>query len=113
MSNRRYQFTNLLIGVYVIAVMIRKVFGMLQGRDGDCVETRKNASAYLDGDLPASRMERMRRHLASCGPCRNFVDTLTSTMRVLRAMPRHEATQSLKNSILEKAREAEKRKERN
>jgi anti-sigma factor (TIGR02949 family) len=87
-----------------MAANIAGMFHRLLGRKGDCAETREDASAYLEGELPSSRTEWIRKHLERCGPCRNFFDTLKATMQMLRSMPERETPLDLKQNILKKAR---------
>ncbi len=85
---------------------IAGLFGRFRGRDRDCLETRENASSYIEGDLPDSRIERIRNHLRRCGPCMNFVDSLRSTVALLKTVPAQKIDPSLQRSILEKVRGA-------
>ena len=48
---------------------------------------RDQLSAYLDGELVASRREELERHLASCAPCRRELADLRAAVRALSELP--------------------------
>jgi RNA polymerase sigma-70 factor (ECF subfamily) len=54
-----------------------------------CRDIFLRLSEYLDGDLPAERCERIRRHLAVCPTCRAFTNTLRKTVELCRKLPPH------------------------
>ena len=84
--------------------MLNPIKKLFRGGDEDCHEVRRSSSAYLDEDLPPAKQSAMQAHLSKCGPCRAFVDTLASTIGVLRRLPRVQASQSLKQSLLDQTR---------
>ena len=90
-------------GSRVLAVL-NPIKKLLRGGDVDCKEVRRSSSAYLEQDLPQAKHSAMQAHLSKCGPCRAFVDTLASTIGVLRRLPRVPAPPSLKQSLLDQTR---------
>ena len=81
--------------------LIKKLFNR---GEVDCAETRKLASDYLENDLPPQKRSALQAHLAKCGPCRAFVDTLASTIGMLSRFPRVTPPPSFKQSIIECAK---------
>jgi len=56
--------------------------------------TQKNLSAYLDGRLSPRARRRVERHLAACSLCRRDLETLRTTVRLVRALPKRPAPRS-------------------
>jgi predicted anti-sigma-YlaC factor YlaD len=60
-----------------------------RGGRATCCEVRDQLGDYLDADLGALLMGRLRRHVASCPQCRPFVDhelsRLAGTRQAVRA----------------------------
>lgn len=81
-----------------------KLGWLLRGGGENCLKVRHLSSAYLDGDLPNSRLLRIRAHLENCGPCRAFVEGLAHTLGLLMNLPRVSAPLPLKQSILQRLR---------
>ncbi|MCH7998828.1 MAG: zf-HC2 domain-containing protein [Chloroflexi bacterium] len=48
---------------------------------------RDQLSAYIDGELDASAVERLERHLAACGRCRQEMEQLRATVAALQGLP--------------------------
>ncbi len=76
--------------------------------DVDCNEVRRLSSDYLEEDLPAAKQSIIQSHIANCGPCRAFIDTLASTIGILSKLPQVAAPAYFKQSILERTREENK-----
>jgi predicted anti-sigma-YlaC factor YlaD len=59
--------------------------GETYGTGRGCARAREWASLRLDGEL--SELERLllRRHLSRCGPCQEFVETVTEVTGALRS----------------------------
>ena len=55
---------------------------------------RDQLSAYIDGELDASAVERLERHLAECGRCRQEMEQLRSTVAALQELPAVEPPRS-------------------
>lgn len=53
-----------------------------------CDITPENLAAYADGDLPADRLDEIRRHLATCPACRQRLDALARADALLAAAGR-------------------------
>lgn len=79
--------------------LIKKIFR--RGEIG-CDEVRERSSDYLEQDLPPAKQSAFLAHLSKCGPCRTFVNTLSSTIGVLSRLPRVTAPASVKQSILKR-----------
>jgi len=80
---------------------LRKIF---RKGEVDCQEVRRVSSDYLEEDLPPQRMSAVHSHLSNCGPCKAFVDTLSSTIGMLKRLPRVSAPDSFKQSVMERIR---------
>jgi anti-sigma factor RsiW len=50
-----------------------------------CGEVLDGLSAYVDGELPAERRERVEEHLRGCDVCARFGGEFKATIRALRA----------------------------
>ena len=79
-------------------------------REMDCPEVRKLSSEYLEQALPPSRMQQLRAHISDCQPCRSFVESLSSMVRMLTRLPGSAAPETLKQSIMDQVREEESKK---
>ncbi|MCH8920484.1 MAG: zf-HC2 domain-containing protein [Chloroflexi bacterium] len=55
---------------------------------------RDQLSAYIDGELDASAAERLERHLAECGRCRQEMEQLRATVAALQGLPAVEPPRS-------------------
>ncbi len=55
---------------------------------------RDQLSAYIDGELDASAAERLERHLAECGRCRQEMEQLRATITALQELPAVELPRS-------------------
>ena len=72
--------------------------------EADCPEVRQHASDYLEGDLSPRLQKRVERHLEWCPQCPKFIRTLQATISSLRALPRRDAPDSLRQRILDETR---------
>ena len=70
----------------------------------DCTETRELASDYLEGDLAPSRRAAIQSHLDKCGPCRAFVETLSTTIGLLARLPRVSVPASFRQTVMNRAK---------
>lgn len=66
-----------------------------------CAEARDRASDYLEGDVDVPVGTRIRQHLGLCTDCDSWVDSLKSTIDMLRGLPREEVPESLREKIRE------------
>ncbi len=41
---------------------------------GDCSDVLKDIAAYLDGELAAGEVSRIREHLSGCSPCMSHAE---------------------------------------
>jgi predicted anti-sigma-YlaC factor YlaD len=74
----------------------------------DCRETRVSGSDYLEDDLSPRKRSAIRAHLDRCGPCRAFIEGLSSTIGVLARLPRTAPPPAFKQGILDRARAADR-----
>ena len=51
------------------------------------LQIRDDLSEYLDGRLQPDRTARLEAHVAQCADCRNELELLRGTVRILRALP--------------------------
>ena len=81
------------------------VFGRLFNRgEVDCDDVQRMSSDYIEEQLPPKKLASVQNHLAGCGPCRAFVETLTTTIGLLARLPRVSLPPSFKNDLYEKIR---------
>src|SRR5438105_4469633 len=77
-----------------------------------CEDVRPLISAGLDGELEADRAARLQAHLASCALCTAEREALTTTVRLLRAIPEEEPPAELRRRIGVALLDAQRRSER-
>ncbi len=68
--------------------------------EADCAETRELASDYLEDDLAPRRRVAVQSHLDKCGPCRAFVEALSTTIGLLGRLPRASVPASFRQTVL-------------
>ena len=68
--------------------------------EADCAETRELASDYLEDDLAPRRRVAVQSHLDKCGPCRAFVEALSTTIGLLGRLPRASVSASFRQTVL-------------
>ncbi len=56
----------------------------------NCHETKNSRLLFLEGELPAGRARRLKKHLESCPACRTELEELESTLAGLRIVAREE-----------------------
>jgi hypothetical protein len=96
-----------ILRMIIVVSLFKKLFNR---GEVDCAQTRKLASDYLENGLPPQKRSALQAHLARCGPCRAFVNTLASTIGVLSQFPRVAPPPSFKQSIIERAKADERRR---
>ncbi len=81
--------------------MVSRFLGLFKRRDEDpdCQEVRDLSSEYIDGELDQASEERVGKHLEWCGPCNAFISTLRTTVRMLRSMPKREASDAFRQRV--------------
>ena len=82
--------------------MFRRLFNR---GEVDCHDVREAGSDYLDDDLSPQKRSVVQAHLDKCGPCRAFIESLSSTIGLLTRMPKVNPPPSFKQSIVEQTRE--------
>ena len=80
--------------------MVSRLTGIFKRRN-DCHEVRSLSSDYIDGELDHATEDRVKSHLEWCAPCRAFINTLRATVDLLRATPRREVPDDLRQHIHE------------
>ncbi len=68
--------------------------------EADCAETRELASDYLEDDLAPRRRAAVQSHLDRCGPCRAFVEALSTTVGLLGRLPRVSVPASFRQTVM-------------
>ncbi len=66
---------------------------------GNCAELRKRASDYLEANISEEEREHIRMHLERCGNCNRFLETLRTTISMLRDLSSHAVPESLKDKL--------------
>jgi len=61
----------------------------------ECLTSKKNLSAYLDGALPEAMSRAMRSHVDSCRACSTQAEEQDRVQRLLRTLPRQAAPPDL------------------
>ena len=81
------------------------VFGKIFNRgEVDCDDVQRLSSDYIEDELSPKKLASVQKHLAGCGPCRAFVDTLTTTIGLLGRLPRVSLPPSFKENLNDKIR---------
>ncbi len=75
----------------------------------NCYETIDLMDLALDGVLPHGSRPGFDEHLGVCGPCRNYYDQLSVTVRSLRGMPRAKSANPQRAALLEHFRRGVRR----
>jgi anti-sigma factor RsiW len=57
---------------------------MRQAHGRQCRSLALEISEYLDGDMPASRMKTLERHLSECVCCADFAESLRRSVEACR-----------------------------
>ena len=86
--------------------MVSRIIGLFRRRNNElgCGEVRELSSDLIDEELNQATEVRVKSHLAKCGPCQAFVNTLRATVGLLRASPRPEAPSDLRQKLRENLR---------
>lgn len=85
--------------------MVSRFTGIFKrNKEPDCQHVRDLSSDYIDEELNPDMVEKVRTHLGWCAPCRAFVRTLRATVELLRASPKREAPDSLRDQLRETLR---------
>lgn len=83
--------------------MVSRIVNRLLGRDDDpdCEEVRGLSSDYIDGDLDGPVAAKVDSHLAWCGPCSAFINTLKATVALLRSSTSKDAPSGFTEQVRE------------
>jgi anti-sigma factor RsiW len=70
--------------------------------DGDlqCKQLVEIITDYLEGDLPDEERERFERHLTVCVGCRNYVEQMRTTLRLVGTLSAEGLPESLQQELL-------------
>ena len=90
-----------------MASFLRRLFNR---GEADCAETRELASDYLEDDLAPSRRTAVQSHLDKCGPCRAFVEALSTTIGLLGRLPRASVPASFRQTVMNRIKTDDPRK---
>ncbi|MBI4713465.1 MAG: zf-HC2 domain-containing protein [Planctomycetes bacterium] len=61
----------------------------------ECAKTRELIGPYLDNELSADELSRVKTHLADCADCRRELAELEQVKGLVRSLPRHPASKAL------------------
>ena len=78
-----------------------------EGDDPDCAQALARVYEYLDGELSASDLDRIREHLDDCGPCLRQYDLDTVLKALVRRSCREAAPADLRDRIMVKITEVQ------
>lgn len=65
----------------------------------ECSQIQENLSAYLDGELDPGEEAELKSHLEGCETCRSELESLRSTVKLVRSVPRVPAPTVLKQRL--------------
>lgn len=74
----------------------------------ECRELFARLSEYLDEEIDAAGCEAVDEHLADCAPCRDFLESLRRTVRLVQAQPGSSLPAGERNALIESFRKARK-----
>lgn len=74
----------------------------------ECRELFSRLSEYLDGEIDAAGCEAVDEHLADCPPCRDFLESLRRTVRLVQAQPQASLSPRDREALIESFRKARK-----
>ena len=77
---------------------------LFKGGEVDCDDVQRLSSDYIEEQLPPKKLASVKNHLAGCGPCRAFVNTLATTISLLGRLPRVSTPPSFKKDLKDKIR---------
>ncbi|MGO8671598.1 MAG: anti-sigma factor family protein [Capsulimonadaceae bacterium] len=67
-----------------------------------CDNWKPLLSEYIDDGLDSRRTTQVEKHLADCGDCRTFVDSLRSNKDLLRSLPLHQTSSTFDTRLAER-----------
>ena len=74
----------------------------------ECVALFAKLSDYLDGEIDAADCAHVDDHLADCPPCRDFLESLRRTVRLVQSDPDAVLPDEARRAVLESWRRVEK-----
>jgi anti-sigma factor RsiW len=72
----------------------------------NCREMFARLSEYLDVELPPDACREMEAHIAGCGPCAAFTESLRKTIQLFRNFQPQELPKPIARDARQKLREA-------
>ena len=72
--------------------------------DPDCEHVRNVSSEFIDGELSEPEEARVEKHIRWCPPCNALINTLRTTVDLLRASPKREAPDELRQRLRDSLR---------
>lgn len=82
--------------------MFKAIKRLFRKGEFDCQDVVDHSSAYIDNDLKDDKRSALQTHISNCGPCKAFVDTLSSTIGALGRLPGVNTPSALKQSIMDR-----------
>ena len=74
----------------------------------DCKALFAKLSDYLDGEIDAADCAHVDDHLADCPPCRDFLESLRRTVRLVQSDPDAVLPAEVRHAVLESWRRLRK-----
>ena len=84
--------------------MISRLVRLFSRRELDCNEVREASSDFIDDELSSAESSRIRSHLERCGPCTAFVNSLKTTIGMLRSTATSGAPSGFRQRVYERIR---------
>jgi mycothiol system anti-sigma-R factor len=75
--------------------------------DDDCAQALAKVYEYLDGELSVTDLDRIREHIADCGPCLQQYDLDIALKALVRRSCRESAPADLRERIMVKITEVQ------
>lgn len=80
-----------------------KIFGPKEG-EMLCHDVGPLLSEFIDEEVDAATLEKMKEHLDMCAPCRKFMESLEKTSRMLQDDPSVQIPEEAAKRMMEKLR---------
>ncbi|MDA1001372.1 MAG: anti-sigma factor [bacterium] len=69
-----------------------------------CSDVGPLLSEFIDEEVDAATLEKIKAHLDMCAPCRKFMESLEKTSRMLRSDPSLQISEDAAKQMMEKLR---------
>ena len=79
----------------------------------DCDYAKKLISLYIDNEMDEKERSEFEEHISSCEACRNELNAISETVKLLRSIPQVELPSSFKKELHEKLVKVKEEENRN